>query len=563
MFACIVWILVIFNQAYFQGIFEVSEAREGVVVNEIKNYGTWILPLRHGEVVPSKPPLFHWVAAALSPHSEFLSQFSLRLPSLLASILCFYIIFRFLNKSHPDSAFDAVLILSTMYGFFQMSLDGRVDMLFTFLFLFNVLIINRILLNTENNVPGNNIPSFKEKLFLGIIIGLSILSRGPLGLVLTLICLFSGLIILKQFGNLKSWFIKDKFLFLLTPIVISAPWYLASKFLGKPELISRQLVFENFSRFVGSDKIPSKPLWFYFQHLPFQLSAWILVLGFAGLFYLKDKNNEQKKFSKNTIKLFLIQTAAILLFLSLASGKRGAYLLQILPFISIILSLLLMEVRKTFDYDNSKFFFGIQKYILGFSYLLVFLFLIQILLKILPLSFISFFTQAYYFKALKELTWFALIIPLITLPILVLYLRRLVNNKNLKLVPAIWLISMETYLAVAGFFFLVKGESHSLKAFAQEIQAKVNDQELTLIKKREDESFDSFLFYYGKRVKLAPLENYELENGFYLSRKSWFENQSAEKLEDYETIFEGKRLADKEIKTIVLFNSSSLHQDYE
>lgn len=39
-----------------------GEAREGLVVQEILHNQQWILPFRSGEL-PSKPPLFHWIAA--------------------------------------------------------------------------------------------------------------------------------------------------------------------------------------------------------------------------------------------------------------------------------------------------------------------------------------------------------------------------------------------------------------------------------------------------------------------------------------------------------------------
>src|SRR5438552_17724204 len=44
-------------------VYEGGEAREGLVVREMLRTGDWILPLWNGSVVPSKAPLFHWLAA--------------------------------------------------------------------------------------------------------------------------------------------------------------------------------------------------------------------------------------------------------------------------------------------------------------------------------------------------------------------------------------------------------------------------------------------------------------------------------------------------------------------
>src|SRR3989454_10277353 len=48
-------------------VYEGGEASEGLVVREMLRTGDWILPLWNGSVVPSKPPLFHWLAAGAAP----------------------------------------------------------------------------------------------------------------------------------------------------------------------------------------------------------------------------------------------------------------------------------------------------------------------------------------------------------------------------------------------------------------------------------------------------------------------------------------------------------------
>ena len=40
-----------------------GEAREALVARAMLDTGDWVLPLWNGTVVPSKPPLFHWLVA--------------------------------------------------------------------------------------------------------------------------------------------------------------------------------------------------------------------------------------------------------------------------------------------------------------------------------------------------------------------------------------------------------------------------------------------------------------------------------------------------------------------
>lgn len=60
-----------------------GEAREGLVVQGIVQTQEWTLPFRNGEL-PSKPPLFHWIAAVPSLLVG-LSDFTVRLPSVIGA----------------------------------------------------------------------------------------------------------------------------------------------------------------------------------------------------------------------------------------------------------------------------------------------------------------------------------------------------------------------------------------------------------------------------------------------------------------------------------------------
>src|SRR5437870_6295210 len=64
-------------------VYEGGEAREGLVVREMLRTGDWILPLWNGSVVPSKPPLFHWLAAGpAAPPGAGATEHTLRVPPI-------------------------------------------------------------------------------------------------------------------------------------------------------------------------------------------------------------------------------------------------------------------------------------------------------------------------------------------------------------------------------------------------------------------------------------------------------------------------------------------------
>jgi len=64
-----------------------GEPREGTIVWEIYTSGEWILPLRNGHIIPSKPPLFHWLGALVSLAWGEVNELTIRLPSALLAVL--------------------------------------------------------------------------------------------------------------------------------------------------------------------------------------------------------------------------------------------------------------------------------------------------------------------------------------------------------------------------------------------------------------------------------------------------------------------------------------------
>src|SRR5258705_4490912 len=88
-------------------VFILNEAREGVYARAMIAKGNWVLPqvenhVENGELIPDKPPLFHWIAAAVTwlragisgtaaegklTVARTFDEWSLRAPSALAGCM--------------------------------------------------------------------------------------------------------------------------------------------------------------------------------------------------------------------------------------------------------------------------------------------------------------------------------------------------------------------------------------------------------------------------------------------------------------------------------------------
>src|SRR5882724_3103633 len=62
-----------------------AESQEALVVWEMVDSGDWILPRINGERLPSKPPLYHWLAIGFAGMTGGVDEVALRLPSILSA----------------------------------------------------------------------------------------------------------------------------------------------------------------------------------------------------------------------------------------------------------------------------------------------------------------------------------------------------------------------------------------------------------------------------------------------------------------------------------------------
>ena len=330
--------LLLVSRAYFVPLWGSSEAREAHVAELIAQTGEWILPSRNG-LVPSKPPLLHWLSAILISVFSISGLFAARLVSALAAIGTTLLLANFFSCGGKNSSeknqrwwLCAGIILTT-YGFYALSFDARVDMLLCFLVTGATLAFYSGLQEVDCALPAaqrNQIKVMQCK--VAVWCGLAVLAKGPLGVA------FPALAAIAMVGSI---FCNGKRSLLKTlcphaaPIVIFAllalPWYFFASFYGGSAFIERQIIFENFARLVGGDGITSRPWHFYVPVLITTAFPWSLI----AIFSLRSlaKNNKSAGFYLERISA-VIWVAGVL-FLSFSDGKRASYLLMLLPWLTL------------------------------------------------------------------------------------------------------------------------------------------------------------------------------------------------------------------------------------
>lgn len=306
--------------------FNKGEPREALVVQEIFHHGNWLFPLKRGEEIPSKPPLFHWFGALASLAWGEATETTVRFPSALFAtlgVLVIYVLGRYLFN--PRTAFWAGVILATSVGYQGEAISARVDMTLSFFVTLSLALF--YLLYRE--VVRGELWRYAWYLLLGI----SVLAKGPVGLVLPGMIIFGFVALRRRWDFLSELcFHKGLFLTLAIPLL----WYGLALSRGGEDFVARQIVHENLARFFVYGEGGSghqKPFYYYVPYLMLDGLPWSLFLPFVIY-----EGFRRKPFSQERLLLLSLWAGIIFVFFSLSAGKRSAYLLPLYPPLSLLIA---------------------------------------------------------------------------------------------------------------------------------------------------------------------------------------------------------------------------------
>jgi 4-amino-4-deoxy-L-arabinose transferase-like glycosyltransferase len=305
-----------------------GEPREAVTVLDIVSGGGWILPLRAGVEIPSKPLLMHWIAALLCIIVGAVNEWTVRIPSALFAIggvlVCYLYVRRLFNAR---AGFVAALILGTTVQYLQAGTGARVDMTLTFFLeigFFEFLLIAEGLTH--------------RRVLLYVAIAMAVLTKGPVGLVLP------ALVALTWIAAHWRWrVVRDLNLWrgILIVLMLAGWWYVAASIVGGSAFIQKQLIAENVVRFVGASKFHEGHA-HDFYYLEIALLAgflpWTPMLAIVAQRALRAPLR-----SDSRLNYLLIWMVVVIVFYSLAHSKRGVYLFSMYPALATLIALYIVD----------------------------------------------------------------------------------------------------------------------------------------------------------------------------------------------------------------------------
>lgn len=312
--------LVTFSWRLGEGpICRTMEGREALVMQEIARSGNWILPLRNGETIPSKPPLLHWLGVAVARLSGGVSEWSVRFPCALFSALSVALICMLgCRLANREVGVLAGLLFLTMPGVVEMAREGWVDPALSFFVL--AALAGFISMYEDDLWRG-----WRSIVFALALAG-GVLSKGPVGYIIPAVVIFLYLAVQGRLACLRQ--------LLTLPVILLAiglplVWYLLAVHQGGEAFLQKQVLQENFLRFTsGSGKrIPSTTFFF----VPFFRDAfpWSILSGVAVWNFSRHAPVREKGVFP------LLWIVAVVSFFSISAGKREVYLLPTYPAVAL------------------------------------------------------------------------------------------------------------------------------------------------------------------------------------------------------------------------------------
>ncbi len=306
------------------GLLDKDEPRYAGTALEMLKNNNWIVPKFNFENRFDKPILFYWLIAIL--YKLFgISDFTSRLPSAICATLCvlftWYVVKIVFGRA---AAFLSAIVLLTSIEFVLLGRRAATDMALCLFFTGSMYSI----------FLSYYIKDFRIKIIwcilAGVFCGLSVLTKGPVGVLLPLIVLTAFLVVKKQF-DIKH--LRVYFMILFFALLVSLPWYIKVHFATGGEFTREFFFKHNLKRFTAVVGEHPGPFWFYIPVVLGGFMPWTVF--FLNAVICTFKRLFKKSFNKLLLFSF-VWILTVFLFFSFSTTKLATYILLIFPPLSIV-----------------------------------------------------------------------------------------------------------------------------------------------------------------------------------------------------------------------------------
>lgn len=323
-----------------------GEPREATVVWEIYTTHEWVLPLRNGHIIPSKPPLFHWLGTLVSYANGEVNEFTIRFPSAVLATMGVLLTYSTgVALWGVEAGAVAAVVLATSFEWSRAATTARVDMTLTVCmvaaFLFFLFIYRR------GEVRR------RDAFFFYVLLGLATLAKGPVGAILPGLTVVAFLAWRRDLVFLRQLHVVTGGLLVL---LIAGSWYGLALWQGGSEFFTKQIMKENVLRFFTNDAGHDHPFYYFLPNLFLGMAPWSFFFPPLIMFLYRQRH----AWAEKEYLYLIIWIATVFLFYSVAKSKRSVYILPLYPAVALLIGAWWQELRQGSAAMSATFFRLIQ-----------------------------------------------------------------------------------------------------------------------------------------------------------------------------------------------------------
>lgn len=304
-----------------------GEPREAIVALSMLLSGDWVLPVSFGADIPYKPPFLAWLIALFSLPAGHVTEFTARLPSVIAAMTLAGTVVSFARRDMGWSrtrSLCAAMLTITCVEVWRNAGVCRVDMVLTAAITGAVVLLARLASRGR----------FRHFAGATALMTVAVLTKGPVGMVLPCLIIgvwaFASRLTPKRILTLAGIVTLAAVLSLVLP----AWWYYEAYRQGGEEFY-RLAMEENVGRMTGTMSYASheNPWYYNLVTLVAGLAPYTLVLLLRAV-RVRSRQLPRHPAGRGAM-LCIVASVVTLVFYTIPASKRSVYLLPMYPFLSI------------------------------------------------------------------------------------------------------------------------------------------------------------------------------------------------------------------------------------
>jgi 4-amino-4-deoxy-L-arabinose transferase-like glycosyltransferase len=333
------WILLVVVPLPVREVMPPDEPRFAHQAQSMKTSGDWIVPRIGDSNNVDKPPVLFWSVCLASLPLDRVTATTARIPSALGALAVLLLTARLGRRLFRDDAvaYGGALIALTGIEFFQKAEWCSCDMTMA-AFAFAAITLWGEALFGE---PPPARPGFA--IALGwTAVGLGVLTKGPVALLWALFFVVAEAIARRRGRSLLRLLANPGLL--IMPAIVGG-WLVALGMRAGWGYVYEATIYQNLNRYAHAWN-SVQPWWFFGYQTPADLLPWSAFLPAAIAVAAQKRSAFDDEGDATAVRTLALFALFGIVFFSTSSGKRGVYVMESFPAISLLIAAAVVRARR-------------------------------------------------------------------------------------------------------------------------------------------------------------------------------------------------------------------------